>query len=107
MAVTASYLTFVLDQLEPHFNLRSKKMFGGVGLYADDLFFALIDDDRLYFKVDNSNLSDFEEEGMDAFHPYNDERSMNYWEVPAHVLEDSDELAHWTRNAIQVAQNAK
>jgi DNA transformation protein len=107
MAVSESYLTFVVDQLEPHFTIRTKKMFGGVGVYADDLFFALMDDDRLYFKVDDINRPDFEEAGMDAFHPYGDERSMNYWEVPAHVLEDSDALAEWATKAIEVARRAK
>jgi len=34
-------------------------MFGGVGIYCGDLFFGLIDDDTLYFKVDDSNRSDF------------------------------------------------
>ena len=42
-------------------------MFGGVGIYAGDLFFALIDDDTLYFKVDDSNRSDFEKRDMGLF----------------------------------------
>jgi DNA transformation protein len=29
-------------------------MFGGVGIYSGDLFFALIADDTVYFKADDS-----------------------------------------------------
>ena len=42
MAVTDSFVTFVLEQLDPLGPIVSKRMFGGVGLYAGDLFFALI-----------------------------------------------------------------
>jgi len=45
-------------------------MFGGVGIYAGQLFFALIADDTLYFKVDDSNRSDFERLAMRPFQPY-------------------------------------
>jgi hypothetical protein len=54
MAVSSDYLDFVLEQLAPVGPLTSRKMFGGVGLYAQGLFFALIDDDTLYLKGDDA-----------------------------------------------------
>ena len=45
-------------------------MFGGVGIYAGELFFALIADDTVYFKVDQSNRPEFEARGMGPFRPY-------------------------------------
>jgi hypothetical protein len=64
MAVSSGYQTFVLDQLRPTLpGVRAKRMFGGVGLYADELFFALIDDDVLYLKVDDETRPDFERRG--------------------------------------------
>ena len=38
VAVTDSFVAFVLEQLEPLGPITSKRMFGGVGLYAGDLF---------------------------------------------------------------------
>jgi DNA transformation protein len=80
-------------------------MFGGVGLYLDGLFFALIDDDTLYFKTDDANRTRYEKAGSKPFCPYpgRPDQSMGYWQVPADVLEDSDELASWAREAMAVA----
>ena len=62
-------------------------MFGGVGIYAAELFFALLDDDTLYFKVDDVTRPQFESRGMTPFRPYGEEGEvMGYYEVPAHVL---------------------
>lgn len=79
-------------------------MFGGLGIYSGGLFFALIADNQLYFKVDDTNRSEFEREGMDAFRPYDDDRTMNYWEVPVSVLEDADLLAEWGLKSLEISK---
>ncbi len=107
MAVTPSYQRFVIEQLEQVSLITAKNMFGGVGLYAEGYFFALISEDRLYFKVDDSNRSDFEAAAMEPFRPYGDERAMQYYEVPIEVLEDVDLLRRWAEKAIAVAHRAK
>ena len=38
---------------------------------------------------------------MEPFRPYGDERSMNYYQVPADVLEDVEELSAWVREAVE------
>jgi TfoX/Sxy family transcriptional regulator of competence genes len=65
MAVSDSYRDFVLEQLGRVMPVTGKSMFGGMGLYAEGLFFALIAEDRLYFKVDDTTRSDFERLGME------------------------------------------
>ena len=69
------------------------------------LFFGLIDDDVLYLKVDDSNRSDYTLRGMDAFRPFKDKPlySMTYYQVPAEVLEEPEELARWARKSCEVA----
>ncbi len=105
MAVSATFRTFVIDQLSrgvPH--IRARSMFGGVGVYAGDLFFALLADDTLYFKVDDSNRPDFEAQGMGPFQPYGEGGEvMQYYQVPADLLEDPDALRPWAEKAIAVA----
>jgi hypothetical protein len=54
MAVSPSYLAFVLEQLDGIRDLVPKRMFGGVGLYSGETFFAVIDNDTLFFKVDEA-----------------------------------------------------
>jgi Cys-tRNA(Pro) deacylase len=55
MPVSDGYLEFVLDQLREAAPVRARRMFGGVGLYAGELFFALVFDDELFFKVDETS----------------------------------------------------
>jgi DNA transformation protein len=107
MAVSENYRDFVLEQLGRVTPVNAKSMFGGVGLYAEGLFFALIAEDRLYFKVDDTTRSDFERLGMEPFRPFGEDSAMGYYEVPADVVEDPVQLAPWMRRAINVAAAAK
>ena len=83
-------------------------MFGGVGIYAAELFFALLDDDTLYFKVDDATRPRFEDRGMAPFRPYGEDGEvLQYYEVPADVLEDPEMLGTWVEAAIAAARRAK
>ena len=105
MTVSASFRTFVLDQLghvAPR--VRAKDMFGGVGIYSADRFFALIADDLLYLKVDDTNRSDFETRGLQPFRPYGPGGEvMQYYPIPEDVLEDLETLRGWVDKAVAVA----
>ncbi|MEK6322787.1 MAG: TfoX/Sxy family protein [Acidobacteriota bacterium] len=105
MPVSEEYLDYVVDQLGCIGEVVSKKMFGGVGLYRDGLFFGLIAGDMLYFKVDDENRRDYEAAGAKLFQPYGEESySMGYYEVPLDVLEDVDQLRVWARGAVGAAE---
>ena len=108
MAVSPGFIDFVVEQLEGCGPIVTKRMFGGVGIYSGDIFFAIIDNDILYLKVDDTTREDFERAGSRPFRPYGDDReSMGYYNVPASVLEDADALAAWGRKAIAVAAAKK
>jgi len=107
MSVSDGYRTFILEQLRMTGTVTAKSMFGGVGLYRGGMFFGLIDDDVLYFKVDESTRLEFERAGSQPFRPYgNDSYSMRYYEVPADILEDGESLAQWVEKAVAVAQRS-
>jgi DNA transformation protein len=82
-------------------------MFGGIGLYAADLFFGIIDDDVVYLKVDDSTRGEYEARGMQAFRPYEGATSMNYSQLPEETLEERETLGEWTSRALAVARAAK
>lgn len=83
-------------------------MFGGVGLYAGEHFFALVADDTLYFKVDPSTRPDFEARGMGPFRPFGDAGgTMQYYQVPEDLLEDPDALRPWVEKAVEIARKKK
>jgi DNA transformation protein and related proteins len=83
-------------------------MFGGVGIYSGQLFFALIADDVLYFKVDESTRPDFEARGMEPFRPFGEDGgTMKYYQLPEDVLEDPEELRPWAEKAVAIAGQKK
>ena len=108
MRSSENFREFVLEQLAGVRGIRGRAMFGGVGLYADEVFFGIIASDTLYFKVDDTNRRDYELAASHAFKPYDDKpMTMPYYDVPADVLEDRDALAHWAKRAVAVAVRGK
>ena len=105
MAVSPEFRAFVEDQIGRVAPVRSRPMFGGLGLYSADLFFGVVDDDLVYFKVDDATRPRYVERRMRPFDPMGS--PMNgYWQVPPDVIEDADELASWVQDALDVAQRA-
>jgi DNA transformation protein and related proteins len=109
MPVNPIFRTFVIDQLSRVASpIRAKSMFGGLGIYSGDLFFALVADDELHLKVGESNRADFEARGIGPFRPYGrDGEAMQYYPVPGDVLDDVDALRAWVDKAIAVARRKK
>lgn len=108
VAVSKGYRAWILEQLGRIAPVEGRAMFGGLGLYAGGAFFALVDDDRLYFKVDEATRPRYREAGMGAFDPFQDGRTMEgYYEVPGEVLEDAERLGPWMAEALQVAARGK
>jgi DNA transformation protein len=108
MAVSVSFRTYLLEQLGQIRPVSSRPMFGGLCIFAEGRAFELVAEDTLYFKVDDSNRPDFEAAGMGPFLPWGDpDRPMQYYELPAELLEEPDELAPWMAKAIAVAERAK
>ena len=105
MAVTSGFRAFVVEQLQVAGPVTARAMFGGLGLYCEGCFFALVADDTLYLKVDDVTRPAFERAGSGPFRPYGgDTHVMQYYEIPPEVLEDRTALREWALAAIGVAQ---
>jgi DNA transformation protein len=106
MSVSEGFRTYVVEQLGALPALSTRRMFGGLGLYSGDWFFALIDDDVLYFKVDDANREDYTSRGMKAFMPFPGQPSLGYFQVPVDVIEEAEDLTRWAQRSVEVAQRA-
>ena len=98
-----------LELLAPLGAVRAQRMFGGQGLYCDDLFFALIAADRLYLKVDASTRPAFEQAGCEPF-VYDAKTgsvALGYWSVPADAMESPALMQPWARQALAAALRAR
>jgi DNA transformation protein len=101
VAVSESFLTFVLEQLDGVPGVVTKRMFGGVGIYGGEVFFAVIDNDTLFFRVDEASVVKYRAAGMPPFAPIPGKPPMlSYYQVPPEVLEDADEIKRWARESL-------
>ncbi|MGH7495550.1 MAG: TfoX/Sxy family protein [bacterium] len=108
LAVRPDYRSFVLEQLEFAGPIVAKSMFGGLGLYSGKYFFAIVFNDALYFKVDDANRTDYITNGMSPFQPFKHKpATLQYYEVPIHIIEDRKLLKIWAAKAIDAAKYSK
>ena len=98
MAVPDTFRDLVLEKLEPIGDIQVRAMFGGFGVFESGAMFALMAGSGLFFKVDESNRSTYEEAGSVQY------GRMPYFRVPESVLEDSDTLQDWARASMTVSR---
>ena len=105
----SALLDYLLDQLEPLGDLRSRIMFGGHSIFMHGLMVAIIDDETLYLKADDVNRPAFEKDGMRPFTYVSRGRriALSYWEAPPAVIEEPEELQRWFREAASAARRAQ
>ncbi len=109
MAVSQSFIDQAEELFHPFGAIRVRKMFGGAGLYCDDLFFAIMADGAIYFKADDETRKVFVGRGLSPFtFEMKDgaSASMSYYSAPEEIFDDEDELRHWTTLALDAARRA-
>jgi len=99
MKASPEYLNFIMDKLSPIGGIRSRAMFGGYGIFYEGSMFALIAEDTLYFKVNESNRAMYKKAQSKPF-PH----GISYWEVPTEVIEENSKLLDWANLSIGIAQ---
>lgn len=90
---------------------RARRMFGGHGLYIDDLFVGLISSrERLYLKADAGSRARFEAAGCEPFQYERggELRTMpGWWTAPAEAMESPALMEPWARLALKAALEAR
>jgi len=100
-----SFLDFICDQLASIEGLRTRSMFGGFGIYAGDVFFALIFSSHLYFKVNDDTKKQYIAWGMKPFTPSAKQIMKRYYEVPPDVFEEASALEELAYESIEAAMD--
>jgi DNA transformation protein len=90
---------FVLDQLADLRGLSYRAMFGGHGLSCRGKFFGIIHKGRLYFKVTPKTVGRYTEQSMQSFRPNAKQTLKSFYEVPADIVEDAEQLTAWASEA--------
>jgi DNA transformation protein and related proteins len=101
---------FLIDLFADFGPVTIRKMFSGYGISVDGVNFALALRAGLFFRADEMTVPDFEAEGSKPFQYSTRAKTVlvnSYWELPARLFDDSQELAQWARAALAAAQRAK
>lgn len=109
MSTSPEYLDYLRELFAPLGTIRTRRMFGGAGVYCDEVFFALVIDDVLFLKTDEVNRPDFEREGLEAFSYEADGRrvSLSYYRAPDEALDSPALMQPWAHAAMGAALRAK
>lgn len=84
---------------------KSRAMFGGHGLYKHGVIFGIIAEGSIYFKVDATNLNEYEAAGSEPFTYIGASGkpvSMSYWKVPEPVLNNEKLLMKWIHKSLNI-----
>ncbi len=89
--------------------IRAKSMFGGYGIYHDDLMFALVADDELYLKADQQSADDFIAQDLPAFEYAKQGKiyKMSYYQAPEAIYDDPAVAREWAERAFNAALRAR
>ena len=106
----SGFVSHCLELLSPLGRTSSRRMFGGHALYIDGLCMALIIQDTLYLKVDDTHRALFERTGCKPF-TYKaknlDVHSLSYYTAPEEAMESPAEMLPWARRALAAAVAAR
>ncbi|TNF35625.1 MAG: TfoX family protein [Gammaproteobacteria bacterium] len=102
------FAAYTVDLMQSMGPVHAKRMFGGYGIYLEDLMFALIADNTLYLKADTETRQHFTDRGLQAF-SYDKQGktyTMSYYQAPEEALEDGDMMTDWANLAYHAAIRA-
>jgi DNA transformation protein len=106
---TAMDRDFLIDLFSGFGPVTIRRMFSGFGISADGTNFALALRGGLYLRADEQNIPRFEAEGSKPFQYQTRAKTVtvgSYWQLPARLYDDPEELAEWARAALAAAQRA-
>jgi DNA transformation protein len=103
------FVEYLAEVFEPFGEIRAKRMFGGYGVYHDDLIFGLVDDDVLYLKADAASAPAFVERGLKPFQYAKQGKltRISYYLAPEEIFDDADEARAWATLAFEAALRSR
>lgn len=100
-------VAYLKELAAPLGGVTMRRMFGGLCLWHEGLAFALVIDDRLFFKVDAVNGPDYDTRGLPRF-SYTTRTGrttvMSYARAPEEIWDEPELFLDWARGAIAAAR---
>ena len=105
----SEFVSYLSEVFESFGEIRSRRMFGGHGIYHMDLMIGLVADDMLYLKADHQTSPFFDELGLQPFEYVKNGKSMkmSYYLAPDEIFDDQEIAKLWAQRAYQAASRVK
>ncbi len=96
------------ELFKPFGEVSVKRMFGGAGVYAEGLCFAIEQGGEVFLKVDGQSEPSFAQAGSSPFVYMAKGKPMatSFWRLPAIAHEEADELRRWALLGLEAARRA-
>jgi DNA transformation protein and related proteins len=109
MAAQAGFASYCSELLAVAGTVHSRRMFGGYGLYVDEVFVGLIAGETLYLKVDAQTQARFEAAGCERFvyTARGRQQALGFWTVPPEAMDSPRLMEPWARLALEAALRAR
>lgn len=105
MNLSHAYLDRIIARMSQVAEVSYRRIFNGAGVYYRGVQFAIVINDRLYFRTDEHSRTLYQQKGMAAYQPH---AAINvescFFQLPDEILNRPAELHHWLRIAVEAAQ---
>lgn len=109
MSANGELLQIVKDALDRDGVVSGRRMFGGIGVYFEGLFFAILDDGVIFLKTSGETRPHYEAEQSRPFSYMTKKGAAvltTYWRLPDRLLDDSEDLRVWLCASVAAARQA-
>ena len=98
----------IRELFSPYGTVSVRRMFGGHGVFADGMMFAIEQDGELFLKADDLTIPKLAAENSEPFvyKARGREIALSYWKLPERLYDEPDEFAGFAREAFAAAQRA-
>lgn len=103
------FVVSLLDLLSPLGGVTARRMFGGYGIYKDELFIGLVDGEEFYLRTDEITRPRFDELSLAPFsytYPNGRTITMKYHLAPEEALTSPMRMKPWAMMAVEAARRA-
>lgn len=105
----SEFVDYLMEVFQRFGEVRARRMFGGYGVYHEDLMFGLVADDVLYLKADDQSAKLFEDKALGPFEYVKNGKSMkmSYYMAPEEIFDDPDVAKVWAQHAYEAALRSR
>jgi DNA transformation protein len=106
---SASFLSDAIFLFSPLGDVTVRQMFGGHGVYLNEMHFSILAWNEIYLKADAINEQVFIQNRCRRFSYMRKTQlsHLNYYAAPDEVFEDRAALVRWSRLALDAALRAR